>query len=76
MRDEAEVFVKRLKKLGIEVALGANYPWIYLDTVNGKRVREKHMSEHGFVVGYLSIRTGNFSFSYIKEMFNLIRKYV
>ena len=43
-----EKFVHRLKKLNIDVTFVGNYPWIYLDTVNGKKVTEKNGARHGF----------------------------
>ena len=30
-------FVNRLNHIGIEVTLTANYPWVYLETVNNKK---------------------------------------
>jgi len=41
-------FSERLERIGITVKLGANLPWIYLDEVNGVRVKDKFMAEHGF----------------------------
>jgi hypothetical protein len=43
-------FINRLKKIGINVELIANYPWVYLDTVNGIRVKGAYWGEHGFTV--------------------------
>jgi hypothetical protein len=43
-------FVNRLAKIGIKVELFGNYPWIYLDTVNGKKVKDKFQGDHGFTV--------------------------
>lgn len=43
-------FVERLKKLGIDVELSSNYPWLYLDKVNGKRVKGTYEAEHGFTI--------------------------
>lgn len=45
-----ESFVNRLAKIGITVTLVANYPWVYLDTVNGKKVWGKYYGNHGFTV--------------------------
>lgn len=70
---DLNIFVARMKKLGITMKFSGNVPWVYISEVNGKRVAEKHASEHGFVVGY---RNHYFKFEYEKEMFKLIRKYI
>jgi hypothetical protein len=49
-------FVARLKKIGIEVGLVGNYPWIYLDTVNGKRVHGTFEADHGFTCFWSPVR--------------------
>ena len=41
-------FVKRLKRIDVDVELVANYPWVYLTHVNGVPVTEKFMANHGF----------------------------
>ena len=51
-----ETFVRRLKKIGIEVELLGNYPWIYLDKVNGKKVTEKFEANHGFTAFWLPVK--------------------
>jgi hypothetical protein len=38
----------KLKNIGIDVTFEANYPWIYLSTVNGKQVTERFGGNHGF----------------------------
>jgi hypothetical protein len=40
--------VKRLKRIGVDVELIANYPWVYMTKVNGVPVTEKFMANHGF----------------------------
>lgn len=71
-----DVFVKRLKKIGIDVQLIGNYPWIYLDTVNGNKVKEKHESEHAFTMAFLPVRADRpFVFTDLKYIFEIIRKY-
>jgi hypothetical protein len=67
-------FIRRLKKLGIELKIGGNFPWCYLDSINGQRVKEKNASEHGFTIGYLG--KNGFDFVYLHETIKLIRKYV
>ena len=77
MENKITIFIERMKKVGVDVVLKANYPWIYIDTINGKRVVETFEANHGFTVGYLSIRQdGEFVFSDINETFKLIRKYI
>lgn len=69
---DLNVFIQRMKKLGIEVKFTGNYPWVYISEICGKKVKEKKDSEWGWVVGY---RNKYFKFVDIKELFNLIRKY-
>lgn len=66
-----------MKKLGIIVELIGNYPWIYLNSINGKRVTEKFEANHGFTIAFLPIRSGQeVEFTSITEIFKLIRKYI
>jgi hypothetical protein len=65
-------FVRRLDKIGITVKLSANYPWIYLDEVNGEFVTEKYRSEHGFTAFFY---VNSVKFSDRREVFKLIRTY-
>jgi hypothetical protein len=51
-------FVNRLKKIGIEVKLVGNFPWVYLDEVNGLKVKGTFESEHRFTVFFTSIKVG------------------
>jgi len=70
-------FVERLKKIGIDVTLIGNYPWIYLDTINGVRVTEKFRGNHGFTIAFEPVRVNQeLHFTDITEIFKLIRKYV
>ncbi len=74
--DKITVFVERLQKLDIEVKLGGNYPWIYIDYINGKRVTEKFQANHGFTLAFTPIKKGQeLKFTDIKEIFKLVRKY-
>lgn len=71
-----EKFIHRMAKKNIKIDLGGNYPWIYIDKINGKRVTEKFQANHGFAIGFSSIKPGQeFQFSDISEIFRLIRKY-
>ena len=68
--ENVEIFYNRLKKIGIEITLIGNYPWIYFNTINGKRVKEKLGSDYGFVVFIGS------NFINGSDTFDLIRKYL
>ena len=74
---ELDIFHSRMKKLGIDIYLVGNYPWIYLNEINGKTVKEKLSSEYGFVLGWMPVKYNDdkFSFNNLKEIFKLIRKY-
>lgn len=73
---EITKFIKRLKRININIELFANYPWIYLDSVNDNKVKEKYYSDHKFTIGFFPTRTDQkFNFIDIKEMFRIIRKY-
>lgn len=72
-----DIFVERMKKLGIDIKLGCNYPWIYIDYINGKRVKERFRTNHGFTIAFLPIRIDQeLHFADITETFKLIRKYI
>ena len=71
-QNKLAVFVNRLKRIGVNVELFGNYPWIYLDTVNGNKVKEKFMAEHGFTVAF---QNKGIEFTDIGEIFKIIRKY-
>ena len=75
--DKITVFVERLKKIGIEVELAGNFPWIYIDEICGKRVTEKFEGNHGFTLIFLPGRNDSppSEFTDITEIFKLIRKY-
>lgn len=75
--DKLDVFVKRLKKIGIDVKLSGNFPWIYLNEICGIRVTEKFEANHGFTVMFLPGRNDSppSEFTDITEIFKLIRKY-
>jgi hypothetical protein len=66
----------RLLKIGITIEMISNYPWIYLDKVNGNVVKEKYFANHGFTIGFNPARVGDvFSYTDLKEIFKIIRKY-
>ena len=76
--DKITRFVERLKKIGIDVKLSGNFPWIYIDEICGKRVTEKFEGNHGFTLIFLPGRNDSppSEFTDITEIFKLIRKYV
>jgi hypothetical protein len=76
--DKITRFVERLKKIGIDVKLSGNFPWVYIDEICGKRVTEKFEANHGFTLIFLPGRMDSppSEFTDIAEIFKLIRKYV
>ena len=76
MIDKLTIFVERMKKLGIDVKLVGNFPWIYIDEINGRRVKETFQANHGFTIAFMPIRKNqDLNFTDIGEVFKLIRKY-
>jgi len=75
--DKIKVFVERLKKIGIEVKLQGNFPWVYIDEICGIRVKERFEGNHGFTLIFLPVRNDSppSEFTDITEIFKLIRKY-
>lgn len=70
--------VPRLKKIGIEVELVGNYPWIYLEKVNGNRIKKEdyYFANHGFTIAFLPIRSDKeMEILDIGKTFEIIRKY-
>ena len=78
--DELRVFRKRLKKIGIEIELRGNIPWIYLESVNGNKVKPEDWvnANHGYTIAWYPIRNGEevtINWQDIKKTFEIIRKY-
>jgi hypothetical protein len=68
-------FINRLRKIGVEVELFGNYPWVYLDKVNGKKVRGTFQGEHGFTAFFLPSNPGEKeTITSIPVIFNKIRE--
>ena len=66
----------RLLKIGITIEMISNYPWIYLDKVNGNAVKEKYFANHGFTIGFNPAKLGDvFSYTDLTQIFRIIRKY-
>ena len=76
VKNKLTIFIDRMKKLGISVELIGNTPWIYIHTINGVRVTEQFMANHGFTIAFTPVKLGEeLSFTDIGEIFKLIRKY-
>ena len=75
--DKITRFVERLKKIGIDVKLSGNFPWVYIDEICGKKVTETFGGNWGFTLIYLPSRNDSppSDFTDITEIFKLIRKY-
>lgn len=71
-------FNRRLKKLGIEIECFNNMPWIYLNSVNGNKVKESYLANHGFTAFFypLSDHDTVVEFSDRREVFKIVRKYL
>ena len=48
-------FVNRLNRIGIEVTLIGNYPWVYMDTVNNKQIKENFCACHGYTAFFMPV---------------------
>jgi hypothetical protein len=76
MKTKLEIFINRLEKINIRLDLFSNYPWIYINKINDKVVKEKYQSEHGFTIAYYPIQKDQeFKFTDLKQIFELIKKY-
>ena len=53
MTDRITRLINRLQKIGINLEFIGNYPWVYLDKVNGVKVTETYCGEHGFTAFFL-----------------------
>lgn len=73
-----DVFRKRMLKLGIELEMWSNYPWIYIDKVNGNKIKHEDYfhGNHGFTIGFHPTKPDQeFDFTDISRIFKLIKKY-
>ena len=77
--NEIEIFRNRLSKIGIELELFGNVPWIYIDKVNGNKVsREDYNAKYGYNFAWYPVRNGekpHLDWSIMKQTFNIIRRY-
>jgi hypothetical protein len=67
-------FVNRLKKIGIQVELLGNHPWIYLHKVNGKKVKGQFRANHGYTVFFYPQPNQPWTLTDIGMIFNKIRE--
>jgi hypothetical protein len=77
--DVLERLTTRLKKIGIEIELVGNYPWIYLQKVNGNRIKKEdfYYANHGFTIAFLPFQLDEkMEMLDIKKTFYIIRKYI
>ena len=75
--EKIDTFVRRLAKIGIDVKVAGNVPWIYLTHVNGKKVDELFLGNHGFTIAFYPMRHNEaLRFTDIGKIFELIRRYV
>ena len=73
-----DIFMQRMNKLGIDIQLSGNYPWVYIDKVDGNRIKKEDyfQGNHGFTITFLPIRKDQeMKFTDIGKIFELIRKY-
>ena len=76
--DILTTLVLRLKKIGIDIELEGNYPWIYLSKVNNNTILKDDyfMGNHGFTIAFYPIRKNQpMKLTDIKKLFKIIRKY-
>ena len=72
------VLRNRLLKIGITIEMASNYPWVYLEYVNGNRIRHEDywFGNHGFTLGFNPTKSDHkFDFIDIGKIFEIIRKY-
>tara|TARA_R110000803_G_scaffold43094_2_gene92242 strand:+ start:123 stop:389 length:267 start_codon:yes stop_codon:yes gene_type:complete len=73
--DELSIFMNRLKRIGIKIKVSGNLPWVYLDSVNGNRVKEKgNQGNHGWNIAWFK-GSGHTILTDTEETFKLLRKY-
>ena len=76
--DVISILVKRLRRCGIEIELSGNYPWIYLDKVNGNRIKQEDFTaNHGFNIAWFGIKNDDIIklAEDPKTIISIIRKY-
>lgn len=74
--NDLEIFHNRMKKIGIDITFSGNFPWVYLDTVCGRKVKGLFLAEHGFTAFFAGIKPGQkaFNITEISTVFAKIRE--
>lgn len=73
-RSVLQILTSRLKRIGIDITLNGNLPWVYLSHVNDIKVEGTYMAEHGFCAFMLPMKKdGVVKFTNRREVFNKIR---
>ena len=76
MTDRLSTFKTRLEKIGIDVTFAANYPWIYFNTINGKKVTGTFHGNHGWTAFFSPVDLhGKVKFSDRREVFKKVREF-
>jgi hypothetical protein len=76
--NEVDIFINRMRRIGIELELMGNVPWIYLHSVNGNRVKQEDWSgDWGYTIAWLPVNPDKKMHldEDIKRTFEVIRKY-
>ena len=76
--NEVEIFINRMKRIGIKLDLVSNVPWIYLYKVNGNKVQpEDYNANHGYTIAWDPVKVGEKVHldSDLTRTFKIIRKY-
>ena len=76
--NEVEIFINRMKRIGIKLDLVSNVPWIYLYKVNGNKVQpEDYNANHGYTIAWYPVKVGEKVHldSDLTRTFKIIRKY-
>lgn len=72
-----ESLVNKLKRINVDVTFMGNYPWIYLDEVNGKKVKGNFHANHGFTAFFLRMKPDDpikYHWTDIRTVFKKIRE--
>lgn len=79
MKDDIlDRLILRLEKINIKIELAGNYPWIYLDKVNGNKIKKEdyYLGNWGFTIAFLPTKPNKeMELTDIKKVFEIIRKY-
>jgi len=78
--NEVIKFKERLEKIGIKIELMVNIPWIYLESVNGNKVKREDWinANYGYCIAWYPIKIGDemkLNWLDMDLTFKLIRKY-